>query len=764
MERRRTGGVFLVLLLSCSLLAVQGETPNNLSEQNNPEPICNANRENWTVGLVYCNDDSQTGYTLFSPFRSSTAFLIDQEGREINTWQSPGGFSPGAAAYLLEDGSLLRTGNMGNESVGNFTGGGIGGKLERIGWDGVLEWSWEYSSYDAILHHDIEPMPNGNILAIAWEDKTEQEALEAGRNPAIASDGPSGQNNVWPDHIIEIQPVGTNQANIVWEWHAWDHLIQDYDPTKENFGSVEDHPELLNLNYVAQTGNQAGRADWMHCNGIDYNEPLDQILLSCRGMDEIYIIDHSTTTQEAAGHTGGTSGKGGDFLYRWGNPQVYKKGLSSNQQLFGQHDAQWVVDGHPEAGKLMVFNNGIGRDTPYSSVDIIDTGIVNGAYPLLPNGTFSPAHPTWSWNKEGMYASIVSGAQSLSNGNILVSIGTVGALHEVTTAGELAWTYINPIANNVSHPQSQSLLPGNIAGTTNNMMFKSYRYEVNFSGFIGKDMSPGAYLEQWEDSCPQESAWKWDTNGDGCIDDSDDDGVLDPYDQCLSGDDGIDADQDSTPDACDSFVDSDSDGIEDSADICPGHTDSIDEDNDSIPDGCDDLIDSDFDGFADELDQCPGYDDGNDSDGDGLADGCDDTPLFTGQEFENEGKNSTNGINDTNDDEILVDAESSESNDRGISTTAWLGYFLMLIGLWLSIYLAIVATGDKNSHQTDLTFHDEPSPNQVDAKHIPVLDLPANQYSSNPPVLPATGLPDGWTMEQWNYYGNQWLEQNNQRP
>ena len=763
MERRSRGVLFLVLLLTCSLVSLPGEAENNSLEEINQTPGCNAHRENWTVGLVFCTNESQAGYTLVSPFRTSTAYLIDQEGREINTWQSPGGYTPGAAAYLLEDGSLLRTGNIGNSSVGNFTGGGIGGKLERIGWDGTLEWSWEYSSYDAILHHDIEPMPNGNILAIAWEEKSEQEAIEAGRNPAIASDGPSGQNNVWPDHIIEIQPVGTDQANIVWEWHAWDHLIQDYDATKNNFGIVEDHPELLNINYVTQTGNQAGRADWMHCNGIDYNEQLDQILLSCKGMDEIYIIDHSTTTAEAAGHSGGTYGKGGDFLYRWGNPQVYKKGLSSNQQLFGQHDAQWIVDGHPDAGKLIVFNNGAGRQTPHSSVEILDTGVEDGTYPILANGTFSPGHPTWSWSEEGMYASIVSGAQSLSNGNIVISIGTVGTLHEITSTGELVWTYINPIANNATHPQSEPLLPGNIAGTTNNMLFKSQRYEANFAGFVGKDLTPGAYLEQWTDLCPQESAWKWDSDGDGCIDDSDGDGVNDPYDRCVVGDDSVDVDQDSTPDACDSFVDSDADGIEDLADLCQGHSDSIDIDNDAIPDGCDELIDSDFDGVADSLDQCPGHDDEMDADGDGVANGCDETPFATSLETEHESQNITTGHTEKENDDTVLNTESSEGDRGGVSMLTLLGYVLMLLGLWLFIYLAMVAVAKGNSSQPNLTFQDEFTPNQEIVKHVPAVDQSPSYDSPLPPPLPATGLPDGWTMEQWNHYGNQWLEQNERR-
>ena len=119
-----------------------------------------------------------------------------------------------------------------------------------------------------------------------------------------------------PDHVIEVEPNGSSGGNIVWEWHVWAHLIQDYDPAKDNYGVVEDHPELIDINFMAIS---AGK-DLNHINAIDYNEEFDQILLTSAGQDEIWVIDHSTTTEESAGHTGGTSGKGGDLLYRWGNP------------------------------------------------------------------------------------------------------------------------------------------------------------------------------------------------------------------------------------------------------------------------------------------------------------------------------------------------------------------------------------------------------------------------------------------------------------
>lgn len=45
------------------------------------------------------------------------------------------------------------------------------------------------------------------------------------------------------------------------------------------------------------------------------------------------MIDHSTTTTEAASHQGGRSDRGGDLLFRWENPRVYRSGTNVDQQL-----------------------------------------------------------------------------------------------------------------------------------------------------------------------------------------------------------------------------------------------------------------------------------------------------------------------------------------------------------------------------------------------------------------------------------------------
>ena len=333
-----------------------------------------------TVGLFLNEEDSFQGYTLFAPIQYTTTYLISNEGLLIHSWESD--YQPGNSVYLLENGRLLLTCN---DRSPFFNAGGTSGKVQEFDWDGSLVWEYDYSSDSYRQHHDVEMLPNGNILMIAWERRTQVEAILAGRNPNLLAAG-----EIWPDHIIEVEPDYVNGGGtIVWEWHVWDHLVQEYDPTKENYGAVKDHPELININYVSGRPN----ADWNHINSIDYNEQFDQILLSVPRFSEVWVIDHGTTPGEAAGHTGGSSGKGGDILYRWGNPQAYRAGDASNRKFFSQHDAQWIESALPGEGNILIFNNGNGRPGgAYSSVDeIVPPVDTSGYYAFTPGTACRPS-------------------------------------------------------------------------------------------------------------------------------------------------------------------------------------------------------------------------------------------------------------------------------------------------------------------------------------------------------------------------------------
>ncbi|MFC1584590.1 aryl-sulfate sulfotransferase [Fibrobacterota bacterium] len=375
----------------------------------------------WTS--IYSQGEAFDGYTLYNPNGSQNTYLINLEGEAVHTWQNPeaGGYS----VYLLEDGSILRPINLGNPY---FSAGGASGGVERVSWEGEILWHYEYSNSTYCLHHDLEPLPNGNVLMIAWEKKNSSEAATAGRT--ITGD-------IMPDHIIEVMPQGDSAGEIVWEWHIWDHLIQDRNSAAENYGVVAEHPELLDINagLIDRTG------DWTHINAVSYNPELDQIVFSSHFLDEFYVIDHSTTTEEAAGHTGGTYGKGGDFLYRWGNPGNYK--IAGTQFFHVVHCASWIPEGIPGAGNIMAYNNGTDRMRS-EILEISPPLDTDGNYPLDPGVAYGPAEPGWTYTDSGFFSNHLGGLQRLPNGNTLVVESTdSGKIWEVTQGGEVVWQY-NP--------------------------------------------------------------------------------------------------------------------------------------------------------------------------------------------------------------------------------------------------------------------------------------------------------------------------------
>ncbi len=370
------------------------------------------------------------GQFLYSPMWSTTTYLRYPDGSLNHSWSSS--FFPGIAVWWLGDGTLLRTIRTGSGGGA----GGSGGGVQIVQWDGTIVWDFRYNSGGVLSHHDAKTLPNGNILLIAWETKTRTEAIAAGRNPSYVS-----SSGLWPDHVIEVQPTGPTSGEIVWEWHVWDHLIQDFDSSKDNYGVVGDHPELIDVNYATST-----MQDWMHTNSVDYNAEFDQILISVHNFNEIWIIDHSTTTEEAASHEGGQYGHGGDLLYRWGNPMTYDAGTTTDRKLFNQHDASWIDEGCPGAGDILVFNNGANRPgTHYSTVDEITTPVnENGEYYLEPGTAYGPENQTWMYIANpptSFYASFISGAWRLTDGNTLITNGESGKIFEVTPDGSIVWQY-----------------------------------------------------------------------------------------------------------------------------------------------------------------------------------------------------------------------------------------------------------------------------------------------------------------------------------
>ncbi len=424
-----------------------------------------------TVGLFLNDSLAFNGYTLLAPNSARQTYLLDNCGLIVNQWSSDN--IPYFSAYLTPEGNLLRAVRFGAQ----------GGGVEMHNWEGELIWQYQFFSDKLSQHHDLELLPNGNILILAWESFTQHEAIEAGRDTSLIDE------EIRPEAIFEVEPIGTDSANIVWEWHVMDHLIQDNDPTKANFGNPANHPELIDFNYIGIGG---GYVDWLHANYIDYNPDLDQIIINIRNFNEFWVIDHSTTTEEAAGHTGGNSGKGGDILYRWGNPQTYRRGTEEDRVFYRQHNANWIPAGYPGEGHIMVFNNGLERQpVQFSSIDVLIPPVdAMGNYETSASAPFAPAelHSTYTATPlEDMYSARISSAQRLPNGHTLICVGQAGQLIEVDANDVVHWDYINPLQG--SNPVEQ----GNPA--PGNSVFAAVRYAPDFEGFIGRDLTPGEPIE-----------------------------------------------------------------------------------------------------------------------------------------------------------------------------------------------------------------------------------------------------------------------------
>lgn len=382
----------------------QGENPSGETPQETDETL---EGEMGTV-TFYNKELMEDHYILVNDAMSNRVYLMDKNANLVFEWPL-GERKIGNDALLLENGTLLASLQHDGPDI---LFGGFGGKIQIIDKEGNALWDFTYSNSEHRLHHDVELLPNGNVLAIAWEKMPQEEALE---------NGSGYDSDLYPESILEIDPA---TDDIVWEWHAKDHLIQDFNDSKLNYGVVADNPQLIDLNYSEDKGGNI-----MHINGIGYDPDNDLIFLSVNFYSEVWVIDHSTTTEIAATHSGGNFGRGGDLIYRFGNPSAHGDNVS--ERLF-------VNNHYPnlfEPGKMLIFTNG--GDLEQSTVHemALPDALDQKSIPNLTNPEI-----LWSFTDTELYSPKVSGAVRLPNGNTLITEGDYG-IWEVTKAGEVVWKF-----------------------------------------------------------------------------------------------------------------------------------------------------------------------------------------------------------------------------------------------------------------------------------------------------------------------------------
>lgn len=431
------------------------------------------------------------------------SYLIDMSGQVVNYWP---GFTD---AYLLEDGTMF-----GAKGPSTFV---------QVDWDGNVLWEHAETRRTYHPHHDFLRIYNSaledfTVLYIANVDLSHDEVIALGGNPNAVDRYEGAQM----DAIVEVDRNG----DVVWEYHFKDHVVQDVSPEGNNYvgrgESIADHPGRLDINWAVV------RRDYLHLNGIDYNPELGQLAISSNETHEIYIVDHDGTF--VAGDPDESlrlaASDAGNFLYRFGNPAIYGQGeyphygkkrsavleRSGNKQIGGNHDIQWIKDGLPGAGELLLFNNGLelprgaGDSDPQSELIQLNPyldgdGVDRGHYVNPPDAGYSDVMPgsdrpavtrsfsnqiVWMYHTtDGFNSHHGSALQRLPNGNTLAQLARVGRLLEMTPDGEVVWEYVNPVTNNGI---TKTLITSEHENTFGG--WSPLRYPIDYPGLVGKDLSP----------------------------------------------------------------------------------------------------------------------------------------------------------------------------------------------------------------------------------------------------------------------------------
>ena len=454
--------------------------------------------------LYWDKTNTYNGYTWFGV--RGTTYLVDMEGRVAHTW--PIGTNP----HLLTNGNVLDANNNDPSGFLGFT---------EVNWNGSNVWSYSETRTNYSPHHDFLRIFNPKLnafttLYIANKTVSSNQCIAAGCNPA------NGQNynTAQMDAIVEVDMSG----NIVWEWWFYDHLIQDFDATKFNYvgsgRSISNYPGRLNANITGMPVQK----DWLHCNGIDYNQTLDQVAISSvRG--ELYIIDHGNTflSNNPAGSLSLAASSAGDFLYRFGDPARYNQGsppsilanwtqsTTGNKQMGGNHHVSWIASGLPDAGNLLIFNNAQNlfehtqgsyafEINPYLNALTNNTG----AFVNPPDAGYNIWQPdvsttgkntklmsrqiVWSYQPKashGMTSHIGGSVQRLPNGNTLICSDTEGHIIEVTSVGDAVWEYINPVGSDAIVKFKRDNWP------MYNSIFRAFRIGTNDPALSGHTLISG---------------------------------------------------------------------------------------------------------------------------------------------------------------------------------------------------------------------------------------------------------------------------------
>lgn len=390
-----------------------------------------------TGTTLYQPDAAWNGYTVLSLLRELGVVVIDMNGHVVKQWS---GFnnSAGGPARVLPHGEIIaaagaRPGHQ--ESLQLLQKDFAGNERWALNGEEQVDLPGGTKAPSLRQHHDWQraDFPSGYYSPASTPASTGSATLvlsHASRQLASVSDLP-----LEDDRLVEYGADG----KVRWSWQ------------------ISDHVDELGLSPAARVAIKAGAGggagpaaagpaprreyDWTHINSAAYLGPNrwfdagdqrfapDNVIISSRQASFLVIV-----------------ARDGHVVWRMGPDFRESPQLSRIGQIIGQHHAHLIPKGLPGEGNLLVFDNG------GSSGYGFDTPIARNGYGGLAraNSRVLEIDPVklelvWSYAPgDAFFATNISGAQRLPNGNTLITEGPTGRVFEVTSQKKIVWEYINP--------------------------------------------------------------------------------------------------------------------------------------------------------------------------------------------------------------------------------------------------------------------------------------------------------------------------------
>jgi hypothetical protein len=405
-----------------------------------------------TGTTIYDPVRAWNGYTVLSPLSGQAAIVIDMNGNIVKQWDGYNS-SAGGPNRVLPGGVIVGAAGANPPRQESL-------ELIERDFDGKVLWRFDHN--EQIQTRDGQAKETKSTWALRQHHDWQREDFPAGYYSPDATPGiqpvktlvlthtNSMQPKVAPgamlgdDRIIEV----SSEGKIVWEWVASDHI--------DEFHFDEDARKAIASGSAG--GGRGGGFDWMHTNSAAYVGPNHwydagdkrfapgNIIISSRQASFLAIIAHDSSAHDGAA-------RDGSVVWQLGPDFSASPELRAIRQLIGQHNAHFIPKGLPGAGNILVFDNGgasgYGKPNP--------TALNGQNIYARPTSRVLEIDPVtlklvWSYTSPTFFATNISGAQRLPNGNTLVTEGPDGRLFEVTKEGAIIWEYVFPMFSTGARP------------------------------------------------------------------------------------------------------------------------------------------------------------------------------------------------------------------------------------------------------------------------------------------------------------------------